>query len=82
MCVKNYKSISSRFFPSDLSFMPADDKRMVEGLSVDWISRTLYFTNYVRRTLEIMHLDFPDQQRILLNHLGGPRSVVVHPARG
>lgn len=62
--------------------MPADDKRMVEGLSVDWISRILYFTNYVKRTLEIMLLDYPDQQRVLLNHLGGPRSVVVHPAKG
>ena len=60
----------------------ATDNRSVEGLSLDWISRNLYFTDFYAKTVSVMRIDFPDQRRVLLDNLGSPRSVVVHPTRG
>ncbi|XP_060556897.1 low-density lipoprotein receptor-related protein 2-like, partial [Ruditapes philippinarum] len=67
---------------AEVSHVLANDIRSVEGISLDWISRNLYFTDFFAKTVSVMRLDEPDQRRVLLTGLGSPRSVVVHPARG
>ncbi|XP_053385857.1 low-density lipoprotein receptor-related protein 2-like [Mercenaria mercenaria] len=67
---------------TEVTHVLANDIRSVEGISLDWISRNLYFTDFFAKTVSVVRLDDPDQRRVLLTGLGSPRSVVVHPARG
>lgn len=60
----------------------SNDINSVEGISFDWISRNLYFTDFSTRTVSVIRIDHPDHRRVLLTGLGSPRSIVVHPARG
>ncbi len=64
--------------------MVAKRLRSVEGLSVDWISNNLYFTDGSYGTLTVVGLDsdnFSDRREIL-TRLGNPRAVVTHPGIG
>ncbi|XP_052813493.1 low-density lipoprotein receptor-related protein 2-like [Mya arenaria] len=65
-----------------ISYVMTNDIRSVEGISLDWISRNLYFTDFIAKTLSVVRVDQRDQPRVLLTDLGSPRSVVVHPTRG
>ncbi len=58
--------------------------RSVEGMSLDWVAKNLYFTDGQYGTLNVVRLQsqgFRDR-RELLSGLGSPRAVVVHPSVG
>lgn len=54
----------------------------VEGMSYDWISKNLYFTDFRRSTVSVVRVDHPSWRRDLIKDLGNARSIVVHPLRG
>lgn len=56
--------------------------RSVEGLSVDWVSKNLYFTDFFQGTLSVLRLQSPNETLVLMSGTGKPRSVVVHPLKG
>lgn len=56
--------------------------RSVEGLSVDWVSKNLYFTDFFQGTLSVLRLKSPNETLVLMSGTGKPRSVVVHPLKG
>lgn len=54
-----------------------------EGLSVDWISRNIYWTDATKDTIEVASLGPNSRRRILFDtDLINPRGIVVHPQRG
>ncbi|ESO92116.1 hypothetical protein LOTGIDRAFT_175728 [Lottia gigantea] len=56
--------------------------RTVEGLSVDWMSKNLYFTDYAQRTVSVVRIEQPGDRRDVIKDLGNPRSIVVNPLKG
>nr|CAD7267149.1 unnamed protein product [Timema shepardi] len=53
-----------------------------EGVSVDWVSRNLYWTDSSKDTLEVAGLDSQLRKTLVTEGLVNPRGVVVHPTRG
>nr|CAD7444675.1 unnamed protein product [Timema bartmani] len=53
-----------------------------EGVSVDWVSRNLYWTDSSKDTLEVAGLDSQLRKTLVSEGLVNPRGVVVHPTRG
>jgi nidogen (entactin) len=53
-----------------------------EGISIDWVSRNIYWTDSTKDTLEVANLDSKRRKVIVSDGLVNPRGVAVHPARG
>jgi len=53
-----------------------------EGISIDWVSRNIYWTDSTKDTLEVANLDNKRRKVIVSEGLVNPRGVAVHPARG
>lgn len=53
-----------------------------EGISIDWVSRNIYWTDSTKDTLEVANLDSKRRKIIVSEGLVNPRGVAVHPARG
>lgn len=53
-----------------------------EGISIDWVSRNIYWTDSRKDTLEVANLDSKRRKVIVSDGLVNPRGVAVHPARG
>jgi nidogen (entactin) len=53
-----------------------------EGISIDWVSRNIYWTDSKKDTLEVANLDSRRRKVIVSEGLVNPRGVAVHPARG
>ena len=66
---------------SDPVAMVTHGIRSVEGIGYDWITKLIYFTDFYYKTLSVVGV-YSTQPRVLLEDLGSPRSVVVHPFRG
>ncbi|KAL3854471.1 hypothetical protein ACJMK2_013739, partial [Sinanodonta woodiana] len=80
--IRNYAILRSKVDSFDVSPLSVSHTRSVEGLSFDWISRNLYYTDFFQKSLSVLHVDNPDYRRTLLQELGSVRSVVVHPMKG
>ena len=57
------------------------------GMSFDWISKTLYFVDGSRKTIEIVRTDINNEGRmrkVIMNsrELTKPRGIAVHPQHG
>ena len=52
------------------------------GLALDWLHDRLYWTDYVKDTIESSDLDGGRRTMIVYNRLEEPRDIVVDPARG
>lgn len=72
------------FFFFNLDPMPqlVTDIGSVEGITFDWISKNLFFTDFRRSTLSVIRANFPSERRDLIKNLGNARSIVVHPLKG
>jgi len=57
--------------------------RGTEGISVDWLSKNLYFTDSggFIGVVRLQSPQFRDYRRIIVN-LGSPRAIVMHPFVG
>lgn len=53
-----------------------------EGISIDWVSRNIYWTDSTKDTLEVANLDNKLRKVIISEGLVNPRGVAVHPAKG
>jgi nidogen (entactin) len=53
-----------------------------EGISIDWVSRNIYWTDSTKDTLEVANLDSKRRKVIVSEGLVNPRGVAVHPASG
>ena len=58
--------------------------RSVEGLSVDWISKNLYFTDTSYGFISVVRLNSPSfsDRRNIITGLGNPRAIVQNPLVG
>lgn len=64
-----------------------DDSLSVEGMSYDWISKSLYFVDGQKKTIELVRVDVEYEGRMRKTLLDGktldkPRGLVVHPIHG
>ena len=53
-----------------------------EGLAVDWVSRTLYFTDSALDRIEVSDLDGNYRKVLISDNLTNPRSIVLEPSAG
>lgn len=53
-----------------------------EGLAVDWISRNIYFTDAVKRTIEVASLDGKHRKVLVDTDLKNPRGIALDPRDG
>ncbi len=59
----------------------------VEGMAYDWITKTLYFVDGTRKSIELVRVDMRNEGRMRKTILSGktlskPRGLAVHPIHG
>lgn len=71
---------SSNYDGTDKRIFTCDDIISPEGLTVDWISRRLYWTDSSKDIIEVASLDDARQRAVLISKgLVNPRGIVVDP---
>ncbi|XP_056022380.1 nidogen-1-like isoform X2 [Ostrea edulis] len=53
-----------------------------EGLSIDWVSRNMYWTDSEMDCIEVSRLNGTSRKRLFEKGLVNPRAIVVNPQRG
>ncbi|XP_043266975.1 nidogen isoform X2 [Venturia canescens] len=53
-----------------------------EGLSIDWVSRNIFWTDSGKATLEVANMDTKKRKVLASTGLVNPRGIAVHPYRG
>lgn len=53
-----------------------------EGLSIDWVSRNMYWTDSELDCIEVSRLNGTSRKRLFERELINPRAIVVSPQRG
>ncbi|XP_072765184.1 nidogen isoform X3 [Anoplolepis gracilipes] len=53
-----------------------------EGLSVDWVSRNVFWTDSGKKTVEVASLITKKRKVLVSDGLDNPRGIAVHPYRG
>ncbi|XP_066603007.1 nidogen isoform X2 [Prorops nasuta] len=53
-----------------------------EGISVDWVSRNIFWIDVGKSTLEVANLDTKKRKVLVSEGLINPRGIAVHPYRG
>ncbi|XP_015113339.1 nidogen-2 isoform X5 [Diachasma alloeum] len=53
-----------------------------EGISIDWVSRNLFWTDSGRGTIEVASLETKKRKVLISEGLVNPRGIAVHPYRG
>nr|XP_050849041.1 nidogen-like isoform X3 [Vespula vulgaris] len=53
-----------------------------EGLSVDWVSRNIFWTDSGKATVEVASLETKKRKVLVSDGLVNPRGIAVHPYRG
>ena len=59
-----------------------EDVKYVEGVTIDWIGRKLYWTAYKSKTIEVATLDGKYRKVLLYAGLEYPRGMAVDPIAG
>ena len=54
----------------------------VNGLSVDWVSKHIYWTDGRRRSVEVANFDGSSRRILVTEHLSQPRGIYADPANG
>jgi len=74
-CSKNWHFLIFLFLLLDVG--------SAEGLSIDWLSRNIFWTDSSRDTIEVASLDDSSLRKVIINKgLVNPRGIAVHPTRG
>lgn len=53
-----------------------------EGISVDWVSRNVFWTDSGKGTVEVANLDTKKRKVLINEGLVNPRGIAAHPYRG
>ena len=53
-----------------------------EGLTVDWVSRNIFWTDSGKTTVEVANLETRKRKVLVSDGLVNPRGIAVHPYRG
>lgn len=53
-----------------------------EGISIDWVSRNIFWTDSGKGTVEVANLATKKRKVIISDGLVNPRGIAVHPYRG
>lgn len=53
--------------------------KLVEGIAFDWINRKLYWTDGMRRVIEVTDPEETSLRLTLVKGLDKPRAIVLHP---
>ncbi|XP_012271445.1 nidogen-2 isoform X2 [Orussus abietinus] len=53
-----------------------------EGLSIDWVSRNIFWTDSGKTTVEVANLETKKRKVLISDGLVNPRGIAVHPYRG
>ena len=53
-----------------------------EGLSIDWVSRNIFWTDSGKATVEVASLNTKKRKVLISDGLINPRGIAVHPYRG
>ncbi|XP_071103874.1 low-density lipoprotein receptor-related protein 2-like [Haliotis cracherodii] len=80
--VRNRVIYQAQVGQSEATPLVVNHIRSVEGMSIDWIAKNLYYTDYARSSISVVRLRNPGDRRDIIEDLGNPRSVVVHPLKG
>ena len=54
----------------------------IKGLSVDWISGNLFWTDFTNREIKVFNLDGSVSANLISHGLKRPRDIVVDPMKG
>lgn len=58
------------------------DVKSAEGLAIDWLSRNVYFTDSVDKTIEVASLNGLYRKVLIKTGLNNPRGIAVDPVEG
>lgn len=53
-----------------------------EGISVDWVSRNIFWVDQSKLTIEVANLETKKRKVLIADGLKNPRGIAVHPYRG
>ena len=53
-----------------------------EGVAVDWLGRTIYWTDSGKDTIEVASLTKQYRKTLISEGLDNPRGIAVHPGLG
>ncbi|KAK3083345.1 hypothetical protein FSP39_020255 [Pinctada imbricata] len=80
--IRNHAIMQAELGSNNPTPLIVNNIKSVEGLSVDWIAKNLYYTDFYHGSLSVLRLNQPNETRVLISGTGKPRSVVVHPLKG
>lgn len=55
-------------------------KNSTEGIAIEWVSRNIYWTDSMRRTIEVANLEGNMHKTLIDDGLVNPRGIAVHPS--
>ncbi|KAK0096570.1 hypothetical protein PV326_005114 [Microctonus aethiopoides] len=58
------------------------DVSSAEGISIDWVSRNIFWTDSGKGTVEVANLNTKKRKVLINDGLVNPRGIAVHPYRG
>ncbi|XP_058889689.1 low-density lipoprotein receptor-related protein 2-like isoform X2 [Acipenser ruthenus] len=73
----NYISLSS---PTTAPTVVASDLGAPDGIAYDWISKRIYYSDYINQTINSMAID--GSQRTTIARVPRPRAIMLDPCRG
>ncbi|XP_071830844.1 low-density lipoprotein receptor-related protein 6-like isoform X3 [Apostichopus japonicus] len=77
------KTISRAFINgTGLEIIIGVDVKEPSGVSVDWMSRNLYFTDAGNAQIELCKLDGSNRKVLIKDRLSGPKSIAADPKNG
>ena len=59
-----------------------DNLGEIYGLAVEWGSKKIYFTDFIRETVEVANLDGTSRKTLITENLHSPRGIAVDPKSG
>ncbi|XP_014677385.1 PREDICTED: low-density lipoprotein receptor-related protein 4-like [Priapulus caudatus] len=67
---------------SNLETLVSKGLQTVDGLTVDWVARNLYWTDTGRDMIEVSRIDGSSRKLVVRDDLDEPRAIAVFPSRG
>ena len=59
-----------------------DDLGQVDGLAYEWVTRKIYFTDYIYERLEVANADGSYRKTLFYTNMYNPRGIAVDPKSG